>query len=119
MGFVLAGIAALLWPFRFVFGLIVQLAKKSPKVFVATALLLVFAGTAMAYNHISNPQWQPGPVKKVIVLGMDGLDPDILEKMMDQGELPQFQALRSKGAFERLQTVSPPQSPVAWSTFAT
>jgi len=119
MGFVFAAIAALLWPFRFVFGLIVQIAKKSPKVFVATITLLVFAGTAMAYNYISSPKWQPGPIKKVIVLGMDGLDPDILEKMMDQGELPHFQALRNEGTFERLQTVSPPQSPVAWSTFAT
>ena len=55
---------------------------------------------------------------KVIILGIDGLDPNICERMMDAGELPNFDRLRRQGDFRRLQTVMPPQSPVAWASLA-
>ena len=57
-------------------------------------------------------------VKKVIVLGLDGLDPKITEAMMDRGELPNLRALRQKGQYRHLGTSTPALSPVAWSTFA-
>ncbi len=56
---------------------------------------------------------------KVVVLGMDGLDPDILSAMMKEGKLPAFQSLSEQGLFRRLETASPPESPVVWSSFAT
>ena len=58
-------------------------------------------------------------VKKVIFLGMDGLDPDLCEKYMAEGKMPHFAQLRESGHFSRLRTTFPPLSPVAWSTFAT
>jgi len=57
--------------------------------------------------------------KRVLVVGIDGLDPDILERMMDAGELPNFARLRREGTFARLQTSIPPESPVAWTCAAT
>lgn len=57
--------------------------------------------------------------KKVIVLGMDGLDPKIMERLMEAGELPNFSGLRETGTYSPLQTSNPPQSPVAWSNMAT
>ncbi len=57
--------------------------------------------------------------RKVIVLGIDGLDPRILERLMDGGQAPAFARLRALGAYRRLATTTPPQSPVAWSTIAT
>lgn len=57
--------------------------------------------------------------KKVIVLGIDGLDPNIMERMMDSGQLPNFSKLREMGCYSRLMTVNPPQSPVVWSSIAT
>jgi predicted AlkP superfamily phosphohydrolase/phosphomutase len=54
---------------------------------------------------------------KVIVLGMDGMDPGFLERHWT--ELPNLERLRRLGEFKRLATVMPPQSPVAWSTFIT
>lgn len=54
---------------------------------------------------------------KVIILGFDGIDPQLLELWMSEGELPAFQRLRSQGGFRPLQTSIPPQSPVAWSNF--
>lgn len=57
--------------------------------------------------------------KKIIVLGIDGLDPTILTRFMDQGELPAFRRLREQGNMRKLTTSIPPQSPVAWSNFIT
>ncbi|HCC58859.1 MAG TPA: nucleotide pyrophosphatase [Solibacterales bacterium] len=58
-------------------------------------------------------------VKKVIFLGLDGLDPKLTERWMDEGKLPNFSRLREQGSYHRLRTTFPPLSPVAWSTFST
>jgi predicted AlkP superfamily phosphohydrolase/phosphomutase len=55
--------------------------------------------------------------KKLIVLGIDGMDPKFLEDHWDV--LPNLNQLRHTGGFERLETTIPPQSPVAWSTVIT
>ena len=56
---------------------------------------------------------------KMIVLGIDGMDPDLLQKFMDEGKMPHFAALAKQGSFVRLGTSDPPQSPVAWSNLIT
>lgn len=55
--------------------------------------------------------------KKVLVLGIDGMDPDFFREHADR--LPNFAALARDGDFQDLGTVMPPQSPVAWSTVIT
>ena len=55
--------------------------------------------------------------KRIIVLGIDGMDPSFLERHW--AALPHLDQLRRQGEFKRLETVMPPQSPVAWSTFIT
>ncbi len=57
--------------------------------------------------------------KKIIVLGFDGMDPIIAREMMDGQQLPNFDKLRRSGVFSPLGTTWPPQSPVAWASFAT
>ncbi|MDO8281261.1 MAG: alkaline phosphatase family protein [Thermodesulfovibrionia bacterium] len=57
--------------------------------------------------------------KKVILLGMDGLDPRILSALMKKGELPNFSNLSKSGSFSSLATSNPAQSPVAWASIAT
>ena len=57
--------------------------------------------------------------KKVIFLGLDGLDPKLTERWMEQGKLPNLSKLSLEGSYQRLRTTCPPLSPVAWSTFAT
>lgn len=56
---------------------------------------------------------------RIIVLGLDGLSPEIIEPMMDSGNLPNLLRLRRQGGYRRLRTTNPAQSPVAWSGFAT
>src|SRR5579862_5112097 len=56
-------------------------------------------------------------VERVIVLGVDGFDPKLLEQYLAAGRMPHCQRLIESGAFRRLRTSDPPQSPVAWSNF--
>src|SRR5947209_3799328 len=55
--------------------------------------------------------------KKVIVIGIDGMDPVLSEAMMKNGQLPNLNKLRAGGGFSKLGTSIPPQSPVAWANF--
>ena len=55
----------------------------------------------------------------VFVLGIDGMDPEILQRLMSEGKMPEFSKLATQGSFQPLGTSTPPQSPVAWSTFVT
>jgi predicted AlkP superfamily phosphohydrolase/phosphomutase len=57
--------------------------------------------------------------KKVIVLGIDGMDHGMLEAFIADGRLPNFARLADQGSFSPLETTMPPLSPVAWSTFIT
>jgi len=59
------------------------------------------------------------PTDRVIVLGIDGMSPPILEPLLEAGQLPAFARLKAAGAYRRLATSNPSQSPVAWSTIAT
>jgi predicted AlkP superfamily phosphohydrolase/phosphomutase len=56
---------------------------------------------------------------RMLILGFDGVDPDLLDRFMAAGELPAFAKLAALGHYQRLETTVPPQSPVAWSTFTT
>ena len=53
----------------------------------------------------------------LIVLGVDGMDPGFIERHWH--DLPNLNRLRAEGTFQKLGTTTPPQSPVAWSTFIT
>ena len=57
--------------------------------------------------------------KKVLILGIDGMDPRLLQRFVDEGLMPNFGRLIAEGDFKPLQTSMPPQSPVAWSNFIT
>jgi predicted AlkP superfamily phosphohydrolase/phosphomutase len=60
-----------------------------------------------------------GSSRKMIILGLDGLDPKLTERWMAEGKLPNLKALAESGYYRQLRTTFPPLSPVAWSTFAT
>ena len=55
----------------------------------------------------------------MIILGFDGMDPNILTRLVQEGELPTFARLMREGDFRPLATTMPPQSPVAWSSIIT
>jgi len=88
--FFLALFSFLSWPFRFLFRLI-----KGRKAF------------------------KKSKVNKVVILGLDGLSPELTEKFISEGKLPYLSRLKKEGCYARLQTTTPAISPVAWSSFMT
>ncbi|MBI4488589.1 MAG: alkaline phosphatase family protein [Deltaproteobacteria bacterium] len=90
VSFLLAIFSLLFWPFRW-------LARK-------------------LLRRRSKPQRQ---IDRVVILGLDGLDPRLTEQFMAGGKLPHFQRLKEMGSFSPLATSYPSISPAAWSSFMT
>jgi predicted AlkP superfamily phosphohydrolase/phosphomutase len=59
---------------------------------------------------------RPGDAR-IMILGVDGMDPKMTARLMGEGQLPNCRRLAEQGSFLPLQTTDPPQSPVAWSSF--
>ena len=63
------------------------------------------------------------PVKQVaeqvVVLGFDGVDPKLVSQWAEAGHLPNVKNLMRTGTVQPLGTTNPPESPVAWASFAT
>ena len=58
-------------------------------------------------------------MRRVVILGLDGLDPNLVEELIEEGSLPNLAKLKVEGSYRRLGTTWPPLSPVAWSSFST
>jgi predicted AlkP superfamily phosphohydrolase/phosphomutase len=89
-GFLLSLASLLLWPFR-----VLRAVARRRRVF------------------------RKARVRKLIFLGLDGLDFRLTERYLNEGKLPNLARLRELGSFSALRTTYPALSPVAWSTFAT
>lgn len=84
---------------------------------VASLLMLPFR---MLWRLLRRRQgFRKARVRRVIFLGLDGLDPRLTERYLAEGKLPHLARLREQGSYHRLRTTFPALSPVAWSTFAT
>ena len=128
-------IAAAMWDWHFgVFGTPQNLAYIGPGAgfaFLGSFLTIVLSLAASLLSLLVWPfrilylalrkrgRFGKAQVKKVIFLGLDGLDPTLTERWMEEGKLPNLSRLRQQGSYQRLRTTFPPLSPVAWSTFAT
>ena len=82
--------AFLLWPFRQLFQL-------------------------LRYRNV----YAKAQIKRAVILGFDGMDPELTERFIAEGRLPNMEKLREQGTFRKLGTTYPAISPVAWSTFMT
>lgn len=59
------------------------------------------------------------PGTRLLVVGLDGADWEILEPLLAQGRMPNLAGLIERGASGKLLTISPMLSPVIWTTVAT
>ncbi len=57
--------------------------------------------------------------RRVLVLGLDGLDWDFVLPWIEAGELPNLARLMDAGTWGRMQTLVPTLSPLIWTTIAT
>jgi predicted AlkP superfamily phosphohydrolase/phosphomutase len=77
---------------------------------VAWAAMLPSCRSAPVNSHVD---------RRLIILGIDGMDPQLLHRFMREGKMPNFAKLEAQGDFRPLTTSIPPQSPVAWSNLIT
>ena len=57
--------------------------------------------------------------RRVIVLGFDSCDPDLVDQFIREGKLPNFARMRREGAYGAMRSIQPTLSPVVWTTIAT
>ena len=90
---------------------------------VAPAVVIVAGITAsflLLTAHGSKAQMASSTSKKrMFIVALDGLSPEIVEPMMAAGKLPNFARVKEAGTYSPLGTTNPSESPVAWTTFAT
>jgi len=103
----LVSLSGLLLFFKFIF----RFFKRFFWIFLVLFAGLIIGGK-MIFGSFNNKN-------KVIILGIDGMDPVITEKLINEGKLPNFAALRQNGSYSHLATTIPPESAVAWASFAT
>lgn len=60
-----------------------------------------------------------GPWRRCLIIGLDGMDPRLATRFIDEGRMPNFARLRQEGTFRELKTTTPAVSPTAWSSFMT
>ncbi len=58
---------------------------------------------AIKLIKVGNP-YKSAMTKKVVILGLDGMDPGLTTKFMREGRLPNFQKLAEHGVFRPLDT---------------
>ena len=82
---------------------------------VLLAALLPWFGRLLRARRVS----RKARMERVVIVGFDGMDPELATRWMRQGKLPHLARLAKTGTFRPLATTHPPLSPVAWSTFLT
>jgi len=92
-------------------------------VFAVTMLVAALALLAWPFRWlwrvVRRPSIPRPLIKRLIVVGLDGQDPELTERYLRAGKLPNFRKLAESGGYSRLRTTFPSVSPVAWSSFST
>ncbi|HWP93819.1 MAG TPA: alkaline phosphatase family protein [Thermodesulfobacteriota bacterium] len=89
-------------------------------ILLISSSLLVILGTAYYFN-IREPEvvLYPVPSHPIILVGVDGLEWEVMLPMIKEGRLPIMTKLMKQGVFGKLQTSKPTISPVIWTSIAT
>jgi len=62
---------------------------------------------------------RPAEPSRILLIGIDSLDPETVDLLAGEGKLPNLARLRREGAFGPLRSREPLVSPVVWTTIAT
>jgi predicted AlkP superfamily phosphohydrolase/phosphomutase len=84
---------------------------------VLCASLILGAAAMLPACRSARAKWRGD--ERLIILGIDGMDPELLHRFVREGKMPNFAKLEAQGNFRLLTTSIPPQSPVAWSNLIT
>lgn len=83
-------------------------------------LRVAISAAAVVFLVLSAITCRPGNDRgRVLVLGLDGIEPSVVDLLLSEGRLPGFAELRRGGAYGRLESMKPMLSPILWTTAAT
>ena len=85
----------------------------------AVVLAVLVGGVAVFRARTGGAPSADRTGRRVLLIGLDGGDWDILDPLLAQGELPNLSRLIKGGAHARLRSAQPMLSPVLWTTVAT
>jgi predicted AlkP superfamily phosphohydrolase/phosphomutase len=121
-GYVFSSVIPLLFGFltTFFVALFTYIMRRKKKIIIFILIGLLTIGILVVINKfISNNAKKNNAKNRIVVLGIDGMDPQILNQAIDLNLMPNIKELKEKGYYSKLETTTPPQSPVAWASFAT
>ncbi len=98
------------------------MARTASRLAGAAALLLLLGGCGGGPSRTGEapaPAASVLPAGKVFILGLDGADWEILDRLAAAGKLPNLARLKREGASGVLLSEQPLLSPVVWTTIAT
>jgi predicted AlkP superfamily phosphohydrolase/phosphomutase len=80
--------------------------------------LIVLALLPILIGSCSRPSIEPVK-RRVMVIGIDGMEWDVMGPLIEQGRLPNLERLISEGAWGELVSLDILESPVIWTSIAT
>ena len=83
---------------------------------LCNALFLLFLFPRPALPQV---QTQSKSRPRVIVIGVNGMEWDILRPLLVQGELPNLASMTRRGVYGKLRTLSAPNCPKVYTAVAT
>ena len=86
---------------------------------LAALAALLFWPFRMLWRRLRGGEPPRALIGRLVIVGLDGQDPALTDRFMEQGLLPNFKKLAEAGCYRRLRTTFPSVSPVAWSSFST
>jgi predicted AlkP superfamily phosphohydrolase/phosphomutase len=86
---------------------------------VMAALSMLLWPVRQAIRLLQRKWRAPARVKRLVIVGLDGMEPTLADRFIKEGKLPNLKRLADAGCYRRLQTTFPSVSPVAWSSFST
>jgi predicted AlkP superfamily phosphohydrolase/phosphomutase len=89
------------------------------RVMPVTAVLVALAAAAAIPSLLSRTPSAGQFWQKLVILGFDGMDPDLVRQLVDAGKLPNIKRLMAQGGLYPLTTTHSAESPTAWASFAT
>jgi predicted AlkP superfamily phosphohydrolase/phosphomutase len=72
-----------------------------------------------AWRHFRDRKLPKPWIRRLVIVGFDGQDPQLTDRFLSEGKLPNLEELSKRGCYHRLATTVPAISPVAWSSFCT
>ncbi len=83
--------------------------------FIAVAVLATVAALVVSCTPVATEPVE----RKMLLLGIDGLEWDVMGPMMESGRLPNFSRLIDEGAWGELRSLEFLESPMIWTSIAT